>query len=157
MLERELLFEKLHVAGPCPVRWASLQGDARARFCPRCRREVYDLAAMSQSEAVELIRAHHRNLSTDFYRRDDGRIVTANCPAPSRAEEMGVFARSFHGVRLFAGVATVLLLLAAGVFHFAAELSQILEDPIEQHTGNWRNPPGWPSSPVRSVRLPVTY
>ena len=36
------VLENLRVASPCGARWDEMQGDAHARFCGQCQKNVYD-------------------------------------------------------------------------------------------------------------------
>jgi len=72
--------EELRVASPCRADWDKMQGDDRTRFCGTCAKNVYNLSAMSQEEAEYLIREKEGQLCVRFYQREDGTILTDNCP-----------------------------------------------------------------------------
>ena len=65
-----------------------MDGDERARFCRRCQRNVFHLAAMTPVEAGALLQAHHRNMSVRFHQRYDGKVVSEACP-PITLRERG--------------------------------------------------------------------
>lgn len=92
----------LQVASPCPARWDQMKGDARVRFCAGCKLNVYDLSAMGAEDARTLLLAREGRLCVRFFRRADGRVLTADCPR-------GVAARVRR--RFFGALATVLALL----------------------------------------------
>ncbi len=56
-MKRICRLDSLRVAMPCPVPWSSMAGDERIRFCDRCRKNVYNVAALSPAEALALVRA----------------------------------------------------------------------------------------------------
>src|SRR5262249_24061520 len=55
-------------------------GDDRVRFCPQCRLHVYNLSAMSRSEAQALVLDKEGLLCARFFRRLDGTVLTQDCP-----------------------------------------------------------------------------
>jgi hypothetical protein len=55
-------------------------GTERVRFCGECSLNVYNLSAMTKSEAERLISQTEGRLCIRYYRRGDGTILTKNCP-----------------------------------------------------------------------------
>src|SRR5262245_38832274 len=47
--------DSLQIVTPCSVPWSSMNGDDAVRFCDRCRKNVYNVAAMTPDEAVDII------------------------------------------------------------------------------------------------------
>jgi hypothetical protein len=74
------LLEQVHIASPCHAEWNAMHGDDRSRFCGECQKHVYNLSEMTTHEAEELIRAKEGNLCVRYYQRDDGTVLTADCP-----------------------------------------------------------------------------
>lgn len=91
-------------------------GDDRVRRCVECGRDVYDLSAMRADEAVQLIAERGGRHSLRLYRREDGKVLTDDCPLGLRqrrvrraviASTVGVMGTAFgaalepdhHGVR----------------------------------------------------------
>ena len=72
--------ERVRIASPCAADWDKMQGDARKRFCGECKMNVYNLSAMTKSEAETLLINSEGRLCARFYRRADGTILTQNCP-----------------------------------------------------------------------------
>lgn len=72
--------ESLKVASLCPASWEGMTGDARVRHCGGCRKNVYNLSAMSRREAENLVRTTEGRLCVRFFRRADGTVLTADCP-----------------------------------------------------------------------------
>lgn len=68
------------VATPCHAEWNSMTGDERSRYCGQCRKQVYNLSAMSADQAVSLIREKEGDLCIRLYRRTDGTVLTSDCP-----------------------------------------------------------------------------
>jgi hypothetical protein len=60
-------------------------GNERVRFCGQCSLNVYNLSAMTGSEAEQLISQAEGRLCVRYYRRVDGTVLTKNCPVGLRA------------------------------------------------------------------------
>lgn len=73
------------IAAPCNVGWENMVGNERVRFCGQCSLNVYNLSAMSKSEAEQLVSQTEGRLCVRYYRRTDGTILTKNCPVGLRA------------------------------------------------------------------------
>ena len=85
-MERPLrLLDQVQVAAPCPASWDEMKGDDRVRHCSQCRHNVYDLSAMTEVEAETLLANRQGRLCVRFYRRQDGKIMTADCAKGVRA------------------------------------------------------------------------
>lgn len=72
--------DHVSVASPCPANWDDMIGTERARFCGQCSLNVYNLSAMTRTEAEDLIAQSEGRLCVRFFRRADGTILTQNCP-----------------------------------------------------------------------------
>jgi hypothetical protein len=94
--------DTLRVASPCPESWATMSGDDRVRFCSRCQLNVYNLSVMSLAEAEGLILKKEGRLCVRYYRRDDGTILTRDCPVGWRAARRKVLLIAGSAVFLFA-------------------------------------------------------
>ena len=75
----------VRVASPCPADWDQMLGNDRSRFCGQCNLNVYNLSAMSRSEAEDFIARSEGRVCIRLYRRKDGSIITENCPVGLRA------------------------------------------------------------------------
>ncbi|MBI3410211.1 MAG: MnhB domain-containing protein [Planctomycetes bacterium] len=75
----------IRVAAPCKASWDGMHGDDRVRFCSQCRQNVYNLSEMSRAEATNLIQNHEGRTCVRFYRRNDGTLLTRDCPTGLRA------------------------------------------------------------------------
>ena len=79
MNKPELPF-KLKIASPCHARWEDMGGDDRVRFCDHCRKNVYNLSAMTAGDATALLEAKGGNLCARMFQRADGTVLTEDCP-----------------------------------------------------------------------------
>src|SRR5262245_49218482 len=85
--------ELIQIASPCPASWDEMTGDERVRFCKLCKLNVYNLSEMSRDEAVEFVGQHTagqassgtRRACVRLFRRDDGTVLTKDCPVGLRA------------------------------------------------------------------------
>ncbi len=57
-----------------------MSGDDQVRYCAHCSKHVYNLSALSRSEAEELIEKMEGHLCARYYVRHDGTVLTADCP-----------------------------------------------------------------------------
>jgi hypothetical protein len=78
------LLDDIRIASPCHASWDSMTGDHRARHCGACDKTVYDLSRMTAAQAEALIREKEGALCVRLYRREDGRVLTADCPVGLR-------------------------------------------------------------------------
>jgi len=70
----------LQISSPCPMRWESLTGDDRIRYCDRCRLNVYNLAEMSRDEVEGIVRTTKGRLCGRLYLRGDRTATLRDCP-----------------------------------------------------------------------------
>lgn len=73
------------ISTPCSVKWDDMQekqGNISVRFCGDCKLNVHNLSSMNDEEVSILInkKAAGERICTYFYRKDDGTLVTDNCP-----------------------------------------------------------------------------
>jgi hypothetical protein len=54
-MSRASLPLRLTIASPCPASWEAMEGNDRVRSCDHCQLQVYNLSAMNQEEAEELL------------------------------------------------------------------------------------------------------
>lgn len=78
------MLSRARIASPCPVKWEDMHGvgdGVRVRHCDQCDLNVYNLSEMTADAAEALLVAHAgRRLCGAFYRREDGTILTRDCP-----------------------------------------------------------------------------
>lgn len=85
--------DSLRIVTPCDVPWSSMVGDGAVRFCGQCRKNVYDVSAMTRDEALETIARTEGRVCLRLARRRDGTIATGDCWARlRRARRRGTLA-----------------------------------------------------------------
>ncbi|HEY2744385.1 MAG TPA: hypothetical protein VGL86_07175 [Polyangia bacterium] len=75
-----VVLENIRIATPCSADWDDMQGDARVRFCGKCEKNVYNLSAMTREAGEALVREKEGRLCVRMYQRQDGTVITADCP-----------------------------------------------------------------------------
>ena len=85
MIETARMLDRLYVASPCFADWEAMAGDNQARFCDQCQLNVYNISAMTTTQAEGLIAQTEGRLCTRLFRRADGTIITQDCPVGIRA------------------------------------------------------------------------
>jgi carboxypeptidase family protein len=71
---------EVRIASPCSANWNQMVGDDRVRFCPECRRNVYNFSSMTESEVKRLVAQSEGRVCGRFYQRGDGTMLAKNCP-----------------------------------------------------------------------------
>ena len=119
----------VRVASPCPADWDQMLGNDRSRFCGQCNLNVYNLSAMSRSEAEDFIAKSEGRVCIRYYRRKDGSIITENCPVGLRALRKKM---SYVGRAIASAVLT--LLTGVGLSHILSRVwpSQVMGDMVVQ-------------------------
>jgi hypothetical protein len=113
--ERSLL-DDVRIASPCRAAWDDMVGDERVRFCGQCEKNVYNVSALPREEAEALLRdsaageTGGANVCIRLYRREDGTVLTADCPDGVRRKRvrLAVYG-AVGGGMLWAGAAGALL------------------------------------------------
>ena len=76
----------IRIASPCPADWNKMVGDERVRHCSECNLNVYNLSAMTERQALQLLAGNSgTRMCLRLYRRADGTIITQDCPWGFRA------------------------------------------------------------------------
>lgn len=102
---RQGWLDQIQVATPCEARWDEMSGTDQVRHCGECRKNVYNLSALTRSAAETLVLETEGPMCVSFYRRDDGTLLTQDCPMgiAERAKATGqVLVRAALFVFLFA-------------------------------------------------------
>jgi len=97
----------IDVAAPCPVSWAEMTGDDRVRHCSICQQSVYNLSALTRDAAEDLVRRTEGRLCVRFFCREDGTVMTRDCP-------VGHLRAVRRQIAVAVSVAAVLLLTIVG-------------------------------------------
>lgn len=77
--------KRVRVASPCNASWDAMTGDDKVRLCRQCDRNIYNIAAMSATDAAALLRNTTERTCIRLHRRSDGTVMTADCPTGLRA------------------------------------------------------------------------
>lgn len=133
MSRRSFPLEAIQVASPCDVSWDEMKGSDRVRFCGQCQKNVYNLSAMSRWEADELIEQREGHLCVRLYKREDGTVLTEDCPVGLRAARRKV-------ALLVGGVAAGVLLLVGWSAAFVGL--------VVSKTGFWQPRPIGTGNPI---------
>ena len=119
-----LRLDDLRVASPCTASWASMAGSERVRYCDSCGLHVYNLSAMSREEAEALIIQKEGRLCVRFFRRNDGTLMTRDCPIGLRALRWPL--------RILLGLAATIFVIGFGfASHFGSARSRTTS--IKEH------------------------
>ncbi|MEQ1922013.1 MAG: hypothetical protein ABL952_05855 [Pyrinomonadaceae bacterium] len=92
----------IQIASPCSADWNEMYGDDRKRHCGDCKLNVYNLSGMTKDEAEALVMNAEGRLCVRFYRREDGSILTQDCPVG--------WAKVKQRTRLYAAAAASLIM-----------------------------------------------
>jgi hypothetical protein len=82
--EKSELLDNLYIAAPCGISWESMEGDDRKRLCGGCSRHVFNISDMTKAEANNFLEENGTSQCMIFFRRQDGTIMTDNCPVGLR-------------------------------------------------------------------------
>ncbi len=119
------MLDKISVATPCPANWDGMTGDDRVRFCGECRLNVYNLSGMTRHEAETLVKNHEGRLCVRYFQREDGSILTKDCPVGLR-----ILHRRRAKIRTGGIAAAVTLVTALGIFSVQAMAGDHEKCPI---------------------------
>ena len=121
--------DDIRIASPCKSDWNQMYGDERRRFCAECKLNVYNLSGMTRDEAEQLVMNSEGRLCVRFFRREDGTILTQDCPVGWKAVKR-------RASRVVVAVSSIVLGFFAGVFSLKAVDGAISMMP----TGNVAEP-----------------
>jgi hypothetical protein len=85
MKQKNDFLDRARIASPCSVGWENMSGDERVRFCNQCSLHVYNISEMTKEQVSSLVARTEGRLCARIYRRDDGTILTRDCPVGLRA------------------------------------------------------------------------
>ena len=77
--------DRIVIAAPCPIQWDEMPGSDTVRHCTGCAKNVYNISAMSTTDAEQFLGEKGDSECLRFFRRKDGTIITDNCPVGLRA------------------------------------------------------------------------
>lgn len=116
----KIQLDQIRIASPCTASWDQMAGDDRSRFCGQCQLNVYNLSAMTQSEAQRLIEEKEGRVCVRLHKRFDGTVIVRDCP-------VGLAAVRRRTVWLVGRVAAGLA-LALGGFAWAVDYANPYRD-----------------------------
>ena len=96
--------DNVSVASPCSQDWNAMIGDERKRYCGECKLNVYNLSGMSRAEAERLVLNAEGRLCVRFFKRDDGSILTQDCPVGWQAVKRRISRTAAAFVSLIFGI-----------------------------------------------------
>jgi len=117
MTKSSVSLDLIQVASPCHVAWEDMTGDERRRFCKHCTLHVYNLAEMPRADAEAFVNQAEGRSCVRFFRREDGTVLTRDCPVGLRAIRQRL-------VRSVAALAGLMLTLITGTV-FAGRLKNL--------------------------------
>jgi hypothetical protein len=102
--------DNLRVASPCKESWDKMTGDDRVRDCARCEKPVFDLSTLTVAQAEDLLATRGVTMCVRFFRRADGKVMTADCPVGQRGQrrKLALAAGVLAGAAGAAGAAVAL-------------------------------------------------
>jgi len=78
------MLDQIKIASPCSADWEQMEGTDRVRFCAECKKNVFNLSAMTRRDAEALLQETNGDICTRLYRRADGKVLTEDCPVGLR-------------------------------------------------------------------------
>lgn len=79
-MEQRFDVNQLKIAKPCSASWGEMSGDEQRRFCGACKKNVYNVAGMTEREVGDLISQSEVMPCLRLTRRADGTVLTRDCP-----------------------------------------------------------------------------
>lgn len=145
------LLDRIEIASPCSASWEAMRGDDRVRFCESCQKNVYDLSAMARAEAEQLVADREGSLCVRFYRRQDGTVMTADCPVGVKKKRRKRVAMAVVGAG--AMTATAMAAMATATQGTPRGIAFSPEQPVGTHCDFAEPPPT--SAPEKQVTMPM--
>lgn len=123
MNKRSIPLNTISIAAPCSADWSKMTGNDQVRFCSQCSLNVYNLSNMTQDQAEDLVRKTEGRLCVRYYKREDGTILTQNCP-------VGLEALKKRVARIATATISALLSFGAGFGLFSYFTNKKTEHPV---------------------------
>ena len=123
-----ITLDSVRVASPCRADWDAMTGNNQVRHCGSCAKNVYNLSEMTRAQAESVILEHEGHLCVRFYQREDGTVLTQDCPvgmAKLRLDLTKPFAWLVAGV---AGLAWWGIILFGGKAHANKTVEPFVKD-----------------------------
>jgi hypothetical protein len=125
--QKKSILDDIQIAAPCDASWEDMVGDERTRHCGECRKNVYNISAMSRFEAEQFLIETEGRACIRLYKRKDGTLLTNDCP-------VGLAERAWRRARATAAASLGLILtLLAGAFFLAFGKTSCRIDQAQQN------------------------
>ena len=115
--------DQIKIASPCSADWEQMEGTGRVRFCGECKKNVFNLSAMSRGDAEALLKEKNGDMCARLYRRADGTVLTEDCP-------IGFSIKVTHVRRKIGWAVAGAMSLASAFAQDSASLSGKVIDPM---------------------------
>lgn len=79
-MQQSFDINQLRVAKPCTALWSEMKGDGQRRFCESCKKNVYNVAGMTEGEVKELVSKSESMPCMRLSLRADKTVITRDCP-----------------------------------------------------------------------------
>jgi hypothetical protein len=160
----DLRVDDLRIASPCSASWDDMVGDDKRRFCDACGQSVYNASALTRAELEVLLGSHAYQPCLRMYRREDGTVMTADCPVGKRRVRLKQVAAVACG-GVLAGIAVAMVAHELQKPKLEDLYSVHIEGPgshhrLTEHADSvlQHDPPEvWRDSPPVETKPPVTY
>ena len=127
--------DQVRIATPCNASWEEMEGTDSVRFCSQCSLNVYNISKMNRDEAGALFSKTEGRVCVRLFRRDDGTIITRDCPVAKRALHRQVLA-------LGAAILGAMFLMGTAALASAGLLAgRSWAPPTQWSIFSWINPP----------------
>ena len=101
------MLEDVSIAAPCRASWEQMVGDDHVRFCGQCEKNVYNLSSLPREEAEALLVAKEGKMCVRLYKREDGTVLTNDCPVGVKKRRRRRAALAAVGGSLMAAAAAI--------------------------------------------------
>ncbi|MBV9924171.1 MAG: ankyrin repeat domain-containing protein [Acidobacteria bacterium] len=137
--------ELLRVSEPCEADWGSMSGDARSRFCARCRKHVHNMSEVTPREALDLVLRSGGQLCMRIEHDSRGVPRTRSLAEP-------LYQLGRRASRLVAGAFGAALTLCSAA---AARAQEVIQEPAQQivNTSNVPAEIKQESAPVQDTQV----
>lgn len=103
-----LNLDTIGIATPCRESWDEMDGDDRTRHCEKCALNVFNISDMTREEAEDLIKEANGRVCVRLFRRQDGTVITKDCPVGVRMKWFQRFRVAALFAVLLSGVVVVM-------------------------------------------------
>jgi hypothetical protein len=131
MIRKDDILTSIRIASPCHASWEGMTGDDRVRHCCDCRLSVYNIAGMDREEAIRLIQEAEGRLCVRLHRRNDGTVITHDCPK-------GLWAVRRKAALAVACCAGLVVSLAALAMGSNKKRDDSVWEVVRIHDASWR-------------------